>query len=824
MTGAPAASGASQPRTLDELAARLRMLREVTGSPSYSELADRIAAIRIDRGEPASNSSPGRVTVYDCFRDGRRRIDTSLLLDIVRAMDQDEATVAQWERWSRGIRRGVDAASFVTARTELPPVAEPFVGRAGERTSIIETPSPVLITGMPGSGKTALAVRAAADLLESPNASGVVVLDLAAGLLGAAATPHAIMDAIAAVVGVNIDRHDEQASATTIAEALEEARLVLLIDDITDAGALETLAAAMTSPLIATSRFAQTSAPLRVIELEPWSDDDTLSLITAQVGTDRVASDPASAHAIAAHAFGLPLAATLTASRLALQSGWSLADHRATLDAGVNGIDAGVDAAISASYRLVSPGAQRALRLFASAPTQSLNSHVLSGLWNVTDAQSESLIAELRRAHLVGGNDQQHAALHALVRSFATAKSWVDDPQSARDDALMRAAEAQLSEAFAAAAALHGNRPDRNRYDRTPAAEMTAEQAETWLHDEFGSLLDLVFAAGQRKPQLLIETSEALATEVAYLLGKAAKLDVFERAQAAAVTIGDTEGELRAALEIADVYARDGDPRASKLAADVVNRAREAGLGAVEMAGANFAMMIALDEGIYDEAAVWGDRALALARELNDQRALPIVLDNVATTFVMRGDLPEGIRLVEEAIGYMTEQDDRDALAGTLSNLADMFYLAGDVPRSLETATQAVELAPIGSFAAAYSIVNRARALILSGRFDEGFADLETARAIADSAEDTALQLMIDRLRADATASTDAQGAIELYEAAREKLSGDEWAIATAGLATVLERTGEPARARDLLDQALELLPDVPAHAEVRALRAKLAS
>lgn len=81
---------------LDVLATDLQALRVAAGSPSYAEIVLRIAAQRQARGVPEAESRPGRTTVYDAFRTGRRRLDTHLVLEIVRALGADDAQVAAW--------------------------------------------------------------------------------------------------------------------------------------------------------------------------------------------------------------------------------------------------------------------------------------------------------------------------------------------------------------------------------------------------------------------------------------------------------------------------------------------------------------------------------------------------------------------------------------------------------------------------------------------------------------------------------------------------------------------------------------------------------
>lgn len=80
----------------DRIAEDLQVRRTDAGSPSYAEIALRIARIREQRGGPDATARPARTTVYDAFRTGRRRLDTALVLDIVRALGADEDEVEVW--------------------------------------------------------------------------------------------------------------------------------------------------------------------------------------------------------------------------------------------------------------------------------------------------------------------------------------------------------------------------------------------------------------------------------------------------------------------------------------------------------------------------------------------------------------------------------------------------------------------------------------------------------------------------------------------------------------------------------------------------------
>lgn len=106
--------------SFDQIAADLQVRRVEAGSPSYAEIAVRIGVLRGERGVPQAQARPARTTVYDTFRAGRRRLDTALVLDIVRALGADEREVAAWEERCR-TARVADLPVAPSADTESEP-------------------------------------------------------------------------------------------------------------------------------------------------------------------------------------------------------------------------------------------------------------------------------------------------------------------------------------------------------------------------------------------------------------------------------------------------------------------------------------------------------------------------------------------------------------------------------------------------------------------------------------------------------------------------------------------------------------------------------
>jgi hypothetical protein len=75
-----------------DVTAGLRALRTAAGNPSFAELASRVGDLRTRRRMPSQGRTPSRVTVHDCFRPGRSRLD----VELVRALGGSETDVAHW--------------------------------------------------------------------------------------------------------------------------------------------------------------------------------------------------------------------------------------------------------------------------------------------------------------------------------------------------------------------------------------------------------------------------------------------------------------------------------------------------------------------------------------------------------------------------------------------------------------------------------------------------------------------------------------------------------------------------------------------------------
>ncbi len=131
----------------DTIAEELRRLRAAAGHPSFSDLVRRIGRLRQDRGVPAEASRPGRTTVYDAFRPGRRRIDADLVADIVLALGATEPEAAHWRRRCHEARDRAEAARLAPPDEPTVPEepAEQVLGRWSPRRALAVVAAAVVL-------------------------------------------------------------------------------------------------------------------------------------------------------------------------------------------------------------------------------------------------------------------------------------------------------------------------------------------------------------------------------------------------------------------------------------------------------------------------------------------------------------------------------------------------------------------------------------------------------------------------------------------------------------------------------------------------------
>ncbi|MCJ0871774.1 AfsR/SARP family transcriptional regulator [Streptomyces sp. AP-93] len=242
----------------------------------------------------------------------------------------------------------VPAQAVRTARPDVPAMLPPdvadFSGRTGQLADLCSRlgaagaegrsafqPRRLLLTGMAGVGKTALAVRAAHACRESfpdgqlyaelshPDGSPKDPAKILLQLLRALGEPSAVAG------GPGSDDMDELASryrARTAGKRL----LVLLDNAASDLQLVPLLPTGPEAAVLVTGRSSLAAVNgSHTMTVVPMDEADSLGVLAAVAGHERISAEPAAARELASHCAGLPLALRIVGARLVARPHWPAA-------------------------------------------------------------------------------------------------------------------------------------------------------------------------------------------------------------------------------------------------------------------------------------------------------------------------------------------------------------------------------------------------------------------------------------------------------------------------------------------------------------------
>lgn len=774
------------PAGLDTIAADLRALRAAAGEPSYTEIGRRIAEQRAARGVPHHERRMPRSTLYDCFRDGRRRMSSDTVTEIALALGLPDKLRPRWAARLRLARSAQDSATIAAVRDDVPAPVPYFAGRSEELATLAEVAArsgAAWISGMAGVGKTQLALRLAQGL--TTNRTPALFLDLRGHHAESSPVePAAAQRAILRRLDVE-ESEDAGERRSRMLRALGESGRVLVLDDAAGpAQVTDILGPDPSVPVVVTSRApAPAGTRWAAVQLGGLTGPEISQLLQAAASLPTAPTHREVAH-LAQVTGGLPLAVALLGGRLASHPDWTLEEHIDLLAGRLASahLDQELRAELDLSYADLTAPAARLLRSFADLPVAELDPATAAVLLESTQEQAGEVIGQLVGASLAVRRGADRITLHSLVRAFGRERAEETEPPRIRAASFARVGQflaEQVWAAYATVAHAMDDAPRRTAFDY-PILDWTSEQADAWLRAQLPSLLALAHAAPDRgHPELLFRLSEGLSWWLNLTGHMTDALRLHEAAADLAAEVGDADALAMASLDAGQLLVTSAHP---------------------------------------DEAQEHFQRAMRLvadAGQLSDP-GIAGVIDNMSAVIDYRhGRIAQACASLRRAITIHEARDEHVRLMSALINLGVALHTVGDFDQEREAIERALATARAhghGLFEA-NALVNRAELHLETAALDQAVRDADDGARLA---RDLGVPFLVAAGEGTAAEALRRQGDLDsagerverAMGAARQTGSGITLTGVLLVAAAVAADRGRPDSARAQLDEAEPMLAE----------------
>jgi DNA-binding SARP family transcriptional activator len=753
----------------------------------------------------------------------------------------------------------------------LPPETAEFVGRSEELALLAgehgDTPRVSVIEGMPGVGKTALAVRAARMAAEL-YPDGMFYLNFHAHDPGCPSLDSAeALDRLLRMLNVPATQIPDAVGerAALWRAQLSRRRAVVILDDAARHDQIRQLlpVAGRCLILITARRRLPDLQGARVLTLDVLPPGDAVTLFTRIAGPGRAqdADEVATAVGLCGR---LPLAIQLTAGRLAQGHPLRLADLIGELSQSPDRLGSTgaaspeVMSAFDLSYRALEPDHQRFFRRLGVSPCPDVSLPAAVALGGGTLAEAEKALTALLDHHLLVPAPAGQFRFHNLIRGYAAVRAAHDDAPAEQRQAVGRLLDYYLHTAEQADRVLH---PFRHRMPVSvaypPAVSPplgTPEDAAAWLESEWRNILQAAQHAGRHEwkrqcadlthllagfVEIRAYWEEAIA---AHTLALQACRDLADPARIAQASLelsvvsqqtGRHEATLALAQDAVATYRALADRRGQAEALDQIGlasqraaRYREAlayfheartlyGDAADQHGLANTLSHSAIacwQLGRYPDAMGHLRAALSLYRDAGDRRGEAKTLNNLGKMQLQCGYHRDALENYEESLRIFTDIGAAQSQAILYHNIGSVYHYKGSYEKGLTSCRRALAIyRDIGDLPDEADVLNDIGAIYQSAAcFDEALIHYQQARSIAEEIGSLSQQVIALRGIADVRRGSGRYGeALDHYRAAL-KLAGEigdpyEEAKILEGIAeTTLSTQGHYA-ARIVFRQALDI-------------------
>ncbi|MQA25744.1 MAG: tetratricopeptide repeat protein [Micromonosporaceae bacterium] len=758
----------SQVRSTVEFVRQLRLLKVWAGDPSYDELRRRTGL--------------ARSTLFDGLSLKRARLPS---LDLVRrfvtACGCDADELVRWEAAWRRLRSPAasedprqqprapahPAEPHGPAPRQLPAEAGGFVGRVEELARLDAVTGPdgprslVVISGVAGVGKTALAVRWARQAADH-FADGQLYVDLRGHALASTMTAAQALSLLLAALGVPESQLpvSQDALAGRYRSVTAGRRLLVVLDNAATAAQVRPLLpGGQDCAVVVTSRSALSGLAAREgaahLRLGVLDEAESHWLLREAVGSDRVAAEPAAAEDLARLCGRLPLALRIAAAQIAERADRSIAAYASELTAGdrlaglaADGDDeTAVRAAFDLSYGTLRADARLLFRRLGLAPGPSIGADAAAVLAGIAPEDASRLLGVLSDVHLVEAAGSGEHRMHDLVRLYARQRAQRDDSPLAATEAVSRllqwyAASARAAGELVAPTVSHLPMPDPPA--GVPSTRFAdRDDALEWLERQRGNLMAAVEHAARRELwPMVLRLADGIRGFLHHRGYRADWLAAVHRGLDAARRAADEAGEAAMHMSAGLAHWSAGDPqhavehydRCLELQRKLGNRVGEAGtLGNLALAYHSL--------GRAEEAISYHRESLAASRRIGDRDREADALNNFGFLCCELARLDEAAESLEAARRLYRELGRPEREAGAEVNLGLVRHEQGRLADALRHQRRAMDLANrTGRGVLAEIMVNLAATYRDLGRYEQAVRYARRALTAAGESGDKVVE------------------------------------------------------------------------------------
>ncbi len=653
------------------------------------------------------------------------------------------------------------------------------------------------LDGMPGVGKSALAVHAAYRLrghcpdgalqinlrTHHPHHPSVDPRSALTQLLEAVSTPAGELGRAGSL----------DALAALWRRRNSGRRLLVVLDDVDSTEQISSLLpTAPGSVVLLTSRRRISGlVGARQHTVQPLTDDAARALLTQITGRG-FSADHDQLERFTRRCGGLPLAVALAAAHLRARPAWGLDDvtERLTKAVAFAADDSlsPIWAAFDMSYRALTPAHRTLLRRLAAHPGDDIGLHAAAAMVAAPLDKTDLDLDVLVEHHLIVETARHRYRLHDLLREYALAQTRLELDTAASDDAVGRVLEFYLATAAHAESVLRPYRralgEPASRDLREPPALDSPEAAQAWLDGESTNLVAVAAYAHERGwsryasqlPYVLAQhldrrghRSQAVemlskALDVALQrdgggCGDTVSAQLMTDLAAAHVRTGELEQALSAAGRAFDAWSVCGDERGQADALIELGRAHwharrpDAAVAAFERASAAFGRIgdrrgqgvagyhigiVLCEIGENRAALARMHEVLMTARLLRDLVLQCDVLANLGEIYRLIEDYDKALHYFRQAQPLAAQHGNPHTIAVIASNIGAVYDHTGDSESALESFGTALRLfQAVGDWRNEIDVlVHLARTYRRLGDYEASLARVNRATLLAEQIQD----------------------------------------------------------------------------------------